>query len=190
MQGMTVHGLLLAAGAGQRYGGPKVLAHDSDGSSWLRRGIEVLHEGGCHWVTVVLGAEAESAMPLLEGTRSSFVVADDWAEGMSASLQAGLDALDERETAALVHLVDLPDVGSAVVARMLAGDVVAGTLRRATYDGKPGHPVVIGREHWPGVVATAQGDRGARDYLAAHDHEAIECGDLATGVDVDRPVRD
>jgi hypothetical protein len=45
--------------------------------------------------------------------------------------------------------------------------------------------VVIGRDHWPEVAAEASGDRGARGYLAAHDVEVVECGDLATGRDVD-----
>lgn len=189
MPGMTtVHGLLLAAGAGRRYGGPKALARDADGRSWLRRAIEVLHDGGCSGVTVVLGAEAERALPLLEGTHAGFVVADDWAEGMSASLQAGLHALDEHQDAALVHLVDLPDVGPAVIRRLFEGGVGPATLRRAAYDGVPGHPVILGRDHWAGVHSRAFGDRGARDYLAAHAHELVECADLATGRDVDRPT--
>ena len=60
-------------------------------------------------------------------------------------------------------------------------------LARAAYDGEPGHPVLLGHDHWAGVVATAQGDRGARDYLADHDVLLVECGDLATGRDRDEP---
>jgi CTP:molybdopterin cytidylyltransferase MocA len=118
------------------------------------------------------------------------VLADDWAEGMGASLRAGLAALEGgAEDAALVHLVDLPDVPAAVVARLLAGPVGGASLRRATYAGVPGHPVLLGRDHWVGVRATATGDRGARDYLRAHPPEEVECGDLATGADVDEPPR-
>jgi hypothetical protein len=47
--------------------------------------------------------------------------------------------------------------------------------------------VLIGREHWAGVVASAQGDLGARAYLDANEVLLVECGDLATGRDVDRP---
>jgi CTP:molybdopterin cytidylyltransferase MocA len=49
----------------------------------------------------------------------------------------------------------------------------------------PGHPTLLGRDHWTGVVDTARGDRGARDYLAEHPPVLVECGDLATGRDVD-----
>jgi CTP:molybdopterin cytidylyltransferase MocA len=183
-----VLGLLVAAGAGRRMGAPKALLHDERGEPFLRRSVAVLRDGGCDDVLVVLGAEAERASALLdEGV--AVVVADDWAEGMGASLRAGLAvAMRTEASCALVSLVDLPDVGAAVVRRVVeeAGSG-AGVLARAAYDGEPGHPVLIGRDHWAGVTATARGDRGARDYLAEHPPAVVECGDLATGRDVDTP---
>lgn len=195
---MSAAGLLLAAGAGTRMGRPKALLVHDDGTPWLERAVDALRGGGCDPVTVVLGAAAEEALPLVpDGV--TVVVAADWAEGMSASLRAGLAALEDTDAAAaLVSLVDLPDVGAAVVRRVLAagGDGADGAdradeaaLLRTTYDGRPGHPVLLGRAHWAGVRAAAVGDRGARDYLAHHDPVEVECGDLATGRDVDRPDR-
>lgn len=179
---MSVHGLLLAAGAGSRMGTPKALVSDDDGP-WLERGIATLVEGGCEAVTVVLGAAVDEALPLLDGLGVDVVVAHDWAEGMSASLRAGLRALDRSGAdRAVVHLVDLPDVGADVVRRVLAA---GGTLARASYDGVPGHPVLLGRDHWAPVAASVTGDHGARDYLRTHDTVLVECGDLATGRDVD-----
>ena len=60
-------------------------------------------------------------------------------------------------------------------------------LAAATYDGVRGHPVLLGRTHWEAVAAQAAGDRGARDYLAAHDVTLVEVGDVATGGDLDTP---
>jgi CTP:molybdopterin cytidylyltransferase MocA len=178
-----VQGLLLAAGAGRRYGGPKALV-----PGWLAGAVDGLRAGGCDAGTVVLGAAADE-VTVPDGVRR--VVAADWAEGMGASLRTGLAALaDTDAVATVVHLVDLPDVTGDVVARLLDGGVHAGVLRRATYAGVPGHPVLLGRDHWAGVRAAAVGDRGARDYLRAHPPESVECGDLATGVDVDRPTGD
>ncbi|MCG8152244.1 NTP transferase domain-containing protein [Pimelobacter simplex] len=191
---VSTHGLLLAAGAGTRMGLPKALVRDASGIPWLTRSVEVLRAGGCSEVTVVLGASADEAASLLADDPALAVVrCADWASGMGASLRAGLEALaaasavSADDAAALVHLVDLPDVTASVVRRVLA-QADGAPLARAAYDGKPGHPVLLGRAHWAAVAAAAVGDRGARDYLAAHADEVVlvECRDLATGADVDR----
>lgn len=175
----TTAGVLLAAGAGTRFGMPKVLAAEG---FWLRSAVDALVRGGCDDVVVVLGA---AVVDVPAPARP--VVAADWATGVSASVRAGLAAIDGADLAVL-HLVDTPDVGSDVVARVLAAvSVTASGLARATYGGRPGHPVVVARTHWAALAATLRGDEGARAFLAGRDDVvAVECGDLATGVDVDR----
>jgi len=186
-----VVGLLLAGGAGRRMGGPKALVRDTHGTAWVVATSRRLRVAGCDRVRVVLGAEAARVAQLLTGEPVDVVVAGDWAEGMAASLRRGLHDLERVEpdaSAALVHLVDLPDVGAPVI-RRLHGFAAGGgvhVLARAAYDARPGHPVLLGRAHWAPVAAQASGDRGARDYLAAHGARTVECGDLATGADVDR----
>jgi CTP:molybdopterin cytidylyltransferase MocA len=202
-----VVGLLLAAGGGRRMGMPKALLRGPDGEPFLRRAVTLLHAGGCDDVVVVLGAAADEARALLDaapapgrrGPGVEVVVAADWAEGMGASLRAGLAAVARSAAAApdasrsveaaLVSLVDLPDLEPAVLHRVLRTGRPAGAkaLVRATYARRPGHPVLLGRDHWAGIATTAGGDSGAREYLAAHGVVACECGDLATGRDVDRP---
>lgn len=186
---MTVRGLLLAAGAGRRMGGPKALLRDDSGEAFVTRGVRVLRDGGCEGVTVVVGAAAEEVAGVLADAGVAVVVADDWASGMGASLRTGLaDPSLEGADAVVVTLVDLPDVGPDVVRRLLtAVPPSSEALARSTYDGVVGHPVLIGRDHWAGVAATAEGDRGARDYLREHPPVLVECGDLASGVDQDTP---
>ena len=159
-------------------GRPKALV---DG--WLAHSVQAV--AACDRVVVVLGAAADDARALLGAHRVDVVVAQDWDTGMGASLRAGIAALAD-ETRCLVTLVDLPDVGADVVRRVLAQPDTSDVLARAAYRGVPGHPVLLGREHWPGATAGATGDRGARDYLRAHPPVLVECGDLATGDDVDR----
>ncbi len=183
-------GLLLAAGAGRRMGRAKALVPAGDGRPLVARGIDVLRAAGCSPVLVVVGARAEEVRPHTAGA-DCVVEAADWADGQGASLRAGLEALGDLDEvdSACVLLVDLPDVGPDVVARVLAqageGPVV---LARAAYGGAPGHPVVAGREHWRGMAAAATGDQGARDYLARSAAVLVECGDLATGRDADTPA--
>ncbi|QNN54849.1 NTP transferase domain-containing protein [Nocardioides mesophilus] len=176
---------------------PKAQLRDARGVPFLDRAVGLLLEGGCASVTVVLGAAADEAVALLDeagwtGDPAVTVVrAGDWDEGMGASLRQGLAALGAGQAggpvAVLVTLVDLPDVTADVVGRLLAGGAGADTLARAAYGGEPGHPVLLGRAHWAGIAEAARGDRGARDYLAQRPVRLVECGDLATGRDVDRP---
>ena len=167
-------------------GRPKALVRDADGASWLQHAVEILLEGGCNGVTVVLGAGADEAVSLLDGLGVDVVIAHDWDKGMSASLRSGLESLTGSDAdAAVVSLVDLPDLTAAVVRRVLSEREGDEALARASYHGRPGHPVVLGRAHWAAVTGSASGDAGARVYLAEHDAALVECGDLASGSDVD-----
>lgn len=180
-----LHGLVLAAGAGRRMGRPKALVRGADAVPWVERAVRVLRDGGCRKVTVVLGAAAEEARALVPDD-AVVVVAHRWDEGMSASLRAGLQSLeDSTATAVLIHLVDLPDVGPEVVRRVAATGVSERALARASFSSRPGHPVLVGRDHWAGILATTGADAGARDYLRSHGVVEVECGDLAGGRDVD-----
>ncbi|NBH10740.1 nucleotidyltransferase family protein [Amycolatopsis sp. SID8362] len=183
-----VAGLLLAAGAGRRFGGPKALA-ELDGEPLVRRALRTLTEAGCTPIRVVLGAAADQVRPLLPDPTAA-VYSEDWQTGMGASLRAGLTALTETDgpVAALVHLVDLPWIGPEILTRVTA-EATPRSIARAAYHGTPGHPVLLGRDWWPEIAATARGDRGARDWLATRtDLNLIECADLGNGRDVDRPA--
>jgi CTP:molybdopterin cytidylyltransferase MocA len=186
---MTTVGLVLAAGAGRRMGGPKALVRlTEDGPTLVETAVARVIEGGCDSAVVVVGAAGDAAAALVRGTGAEVVHATDWDEGMGASLRAGLAHLTAGDAdLALVTLVDLPDVTAEVVHRVLAAALGDGpvALTRAAYDGIPGHPVAIGREHWAAVRRTARGDQGARDHLRATPHVLVECGDLATGRDLD-----
>jgi nicotine blue oxidoreductase len=172
-------GVLLAAGAGTRFGMPKVLAYQGE---WLRIAVRALADGGCDDVVVVLGAAIVDVPPFARA-----VVAEDWATGMSASMRAGLGAVGGADLVVL-QLVDTPDIGADVVARVLGAAASSPSgLARAVYDGRPGHPVVVAREHVSALLSTLTRDEGGRAFLASRDDVlAVECGDLATGADVDR----
>ncbi|MGK2879536.1 MAG: nucleotidyltransferase family protein [Mycobacterium sp.] len=171
-------GVLLAAGAGARFGMPKVLAAEGD---WLRVAVRALQDGGCADVVVVLGA-ARVEVPL----PAQAVIAHDWATGLGASVRAGLAAAGGTSAGyAVLHTVDTPDIGADVVRRVLAAAGRSG-IARAVYQGRPGHPVVLARAHWTAVVDAAVGDEGARPFLRQRDDVVrVECGDLASGRDID-----
>jgi len=173
-------GVLLAAGAGRRYGKPKVLV---DG--WLDTAVTALRQGGCADVVLVLGA-AEVAPP----PDVTAITTRHWHEGLSASVRAGLAQADRMDADyAVLHVIDTPDVDAAVVSRVLGRALSSESgLARAYFGQRPGHPVVIARRHWPEVLALISGDRGAGAYLSTrHDVEIVDCADLAGGQDIDEP---
>ncbi|MCP2249157.1 nucleotidyltransferase family protein [Lentzea aerocolonigenes] len=181
---MRVAGLLLAAGAGRRFGTPKALV-PLDGKLFVDSAAELLRAAGCEPVVVVLGARAGEvrAKAALDGV--TVVDNPHWETGMGSSLRTGLHAIGTAD-AVLVLPVDTPGVTVAALHRLMEL-AEPNVLARATYDGEIGHPVLIGSGHFAGVMASAAGDQGARDYLKANTVRHVECADVADGADVDRP---
>lgn len=183
---MTVAGLLLAAGAGRRYGMPKALVRHR-GRLFVEHAADVLHAGGCAPVVVVLGALAADVRSTASLSGSSLVDNPEWESGMGSSLRAGLSALAATSAEAVVVLpVDTPGVTAEAVSRFVSL-ASPNALARATYDGVPGHPVLLGRDRWAEVSALADGDAGARPYLTSHRAAEVPCEDVADGGDVDQP---
>jgi molybdenum cofactor cytidylyltransferase/nicotine blue oxidoreductase len=140
-------------------------------------------------VLVVLGAQAVDVWRQADLDGATVLANKDWESGMASSLRTGLEGLrgwPGRVDAALITLVDMPGLTPAALERVAAlGTPEA--LATASYDGVRGHPVLIGREHWAGVIETATGDEGARRYLATHQVVEVDCTGLADPVDLDVP---
>ena len=180
---MPVAGLILAAGSGSRLGRPKALV-ELGGERLVDRAVRVLRDGGCDPVVVVSGAAP------FEVDGVAVFANPDWATGMGSSLRVGLTALADSEAAAVVvSLVDQPDIGPDVVRRVIAAFDAGATVATATYGGKRRNPVLLARGTWAEVARLAEGDAGARPYLAAHADEvtAVECDDLGSPADIDTP---
>ena len=175
-----IAGLVLAAGAGTRFGSePKQLA-DLGGRpllEWAVRaqcGARVLER-----VVVVLGSAAPQIFETVEFGRAEVVVCQDWKAGQSESLRRGLRALSGADKV-VVTLGDAPLMTSSLIDRFAREP--PGT--RAVYGGRPGHPVVLGREQIAALSAIG-GDVGARELLRGA--PMIEVGHLCSGRDVDTP---
>ena len=204
----TVAGVLLAAGEGSRFGQPKALV-ELDGQTLAERGVGLLRAGGAAPILIVTGA-----VPLeLDGTLT--VDNPQWRTGMGSSLRAALQALTEAGRgpeigpesgpeigpeigpdvgavvgAVVVALADQPLVGAEAVARLIAAYRGGASVAVAAYHGQPRNPVLLAREHWPEVIATATGDQGARTFLRSRPElvALVECGDTGRPDDIDTPA--
>jgi molybdenum cofactor cytidylyltransferase/nicotine blue oxidoreductase len=179
----VIGGVVLAAGEGSRFGSPKQLA-ELDGTPLLEHAVApMLAVPALERVVVVLGAAADEVAAGVELGDAEAVRCERWAEGISASLRTGVEELAGAE-AIVVTLGDQPLITPQVIAAVLDQIDSPALAVRATYGGRPGHPVLIKRELY-GAVAELTGDVGARDLLAAVGVREIECGHLCRADDVD-----
>jgi molybdenum cofactor cytidylyltransferase len=176
-------GLILAAGAGTRFGEkPKQLA-ELEGRPLLDHAIAAqcaVRE--LERIAVVLGARAEQIVAKVDFIRAEHVICERWEDGQAASLRRGIEFLtaDAHVTKVIVTLGDQPRMTSELIARFV-GEPPA---TRALYDGRPGHPVVLGPVQMR-LIGNLHGDRGARGLLQGG--KTIECGQLRSARDVDTP---
>ena len=187
----AVAGVLLAAGEGSRFGRPKALI-ELDGQTLAERGVTLLRAGGTDPVLIVTGAAQVDLRP---EHQARTVYNGEWRTGMGSSLRAALRALTELEAgpeigAVVVALADQPLVGAEAVGRLIAAYQAGADVAVAAYGGKPRNPVLLAREHWPEVIATATGDQGARAFLRARPElvTLVECGDTGRPDDIDTPA--
>jgi CTP:molybdopterin cytidylyltransferase MocA len=179
-------GLVLAAGAGSRFGRPKALV-EFDGRSLLDRAVATLHNGGCRQVLAVLGAEADQALAAATEPFTP-VLNRRWGQGLSTSLKAGLAAVPERYDGVVVTLVDQPRIVPDAVRRLIGAAEEGATVAVAAYGQYRGHPMYFAREHLDAIAAGASGDRGARDFIAAYPELVWEVQCPGDPFDVDTPA--
>jgi CTP:molybdopterin cytidylyltransferase MocA len=159
----VIAAVVLAAGAGSRFGGPKQRI-------LLPAVLAAVRSSSVDEVVVVAGAH-----PVVSDV--TVIDCPAWERGPGASLRCGLEALPAEADAAVVVLADGPDLAPAAVDRVVevwragAGDVVA-----ASYGGIRGHPVVLARPVWPLIP-----DEGAR----ALETVLVPCDDLSAPGDID-----
>ncbi len=182
-----VEGLVLAAGAGRRFGAVKQLA-PLDGRPLLEHALRaVTSSPALDGVVVTLGAHAEQIAAAVDLHGARTVLVGDWQEGIAASLRAGLAAVRPATEAVVIVLGDQPGVTAEMVGRVVeTARTTDCAAVRAVHGGQPGHPVLLRRALFA-RVAQLSGDRGAAAVLDDPPPVTVECGAAAV-LDVDTPA--
>ncbi len=186
-----VAALVLAAGAARRMRGRDKLLEPVAGRAVLRVVAEAAQASQADEVVVLLPPEAAARRQALAGLEVAVVEAADWAEGMAASIRAGLAEVSGRADAVLILLADMPEVGPREIDRLIAAfDPAEGRelCRAVSADGTPGHPVLFGRRFFE-TLAGLSGDGGARELLgeAAEFVTEVPTAGRAALIDLDTP---
>jgi molybdenum cofactor cytidylyltransferase len=192
---VVVAAVVLAAGESRRWGRDnKLLAPVGDQSMvrrpMVRRTVEAVLQSGARPVIVATGHQPRLVRAALKGLDVSFCHAAGFAEGMSASLKAGIAAVPPDCAGVLICLGDMPFVAPATLDRLIgAYDPHAGWMALVpTYDGQRGNPVLLGRPLFAEIMRLT-GDKGARPLFAAIPERVAEIPVDDPGIlrDLDRP---
>jgi CTP:molybdopterin cytidylyltransferase MocA len=187
-----VVGVLLAAGAGSRFGpeGPPKVLRPFRGRPLLTWPLAALRDGGAARVVVVLGARADEVAAGVTLGDAEVVRCGDWAEGLSASLRAGVRAAAAGGAdAVVVALADQPLLDARAVERLIAARAPSRLdALRATYAGVPGHPTLLESATFD-AIEDLRGDAGARTLLddPATRVGLVACDGLGRPDDADTP---
>lgn len=183
---LGISAILLAAGAGSRFGGGKLLA-ELDGRPLIEHALATLRDSPVDETVVVVGPDAEKLREVCEPFGARVVENLEWELGQSTSVLAGLRAMDGGARAAVVLLGDQPLVGAGAVERLITAFEAGARVAVATYGGKRRNPVLFSREVWPLLLEELSGDEGARAVLRNHPDWVTEvpCDGVADPADVD-----
>lgn len=184
-----VAGLVMAAGRSSRMGANKLLMEDG-GRPIVARVVEQALAADLAELLVVCGHQEPEVRAALAGRNVRFVSCPDYADGMSASLRAGLKGLSAEVDAALVLLGDMPRVGAGLLRRMIAAfnPTEGRAIIVPAFEGKRGNPVLWDRRFFGQMMALA-GDVGARHLIGEHAElvAEIEAEDTGIFLDIDTP---
>ncbi len=179
-----IGGLILAAGAGRRFGSAKQLA-TLRGRPLLEHALLAMARAtSVERAVVVLGADADAVLAAVERHGAVPVICAGWQEGQAASLRDGVAALAGSVEAIVVILGDQPAIDPRAIDRVTAARDGVSVAVCASYGGRPGHPVLLERGLFEQVGAL-RGDQGARSLLAGAAVRTVACDGLGSDRDVD-----
>jgi molybdenum cofactor cytidylyltransferase len=182
--------IVLAAVQSRRMEGRNKLVQDFNGRPLVRRAAEAAVESKASPVIVVTGKDGDDVRSALTGLDVRFVDNPDFAEGLASSLKAGIRAVPEESTGAVICLGDMPQVTSALIDKLIAGFAPerGAMIVAPVRSGQRGNPVLWARRFFPELLKL-EGDIGARRLASFYDEGLleIEVEDDGAFADIDTP---
>ena len=177
--------IVLAAGGARRLGRPKMLVRLPNGKTVIRHVVDIVLESGLSPVIVVLGKSSETVIPELKGLACRVVINKRWEDGMSTSLQTGLQNLDQECRACVVVLGDQPFQTPELMQALVDRYTECGApIVYPTVDGQHANPVLLDRITFS-ALNQLTGDVGARKIFSAYKTCALPWHDERLPFDLD-----
>ena len=182
--------LILAAGQSRRMGVTNKLLAEIDGKAMLARVVEAAQASQIAQIVAVTGHEADKVTDALASHEVATAHNPAYADGLSTSLQAGLNALDGDIDGVIILLGDMPRIGPGHINRLIAAfnPLEGRAICVPTYQGKRGNPVLFAASFFA-EMAGVGGDSGAKHLIGQHEDELVEVAMDDDGIflDVDTP---
>ena len=179
-----VSAILLAASESKRMGKPKLLMPFGR-STILEQTVDNLLNSKVSEVIVVLGYKAEEAMPKITAKPVKIAINPVYHQGMSTSIIAGLNLIDDRGEAVMLVLADQPFVDSKIINELVQqfyahkkGIVIP------TYQGRRGHPIIFTIKYKTELLGL-KGDTGGRQIIEKHPDDILEVAVDSPGINID-----
>ena len=191
---MRWEAIVLAAGAGRRFGGRKLVA-PFEGRPLIAGALDAAFASPARGVILATDGDAEliriahdQARALGRAGDLRVIVVEDAAEGMGASLRAAARHLPDDAAGVFIFLGDMPRIPPTVPVALAGAMEGTADVAAPCFEGRRGHPVLFGRAHFAALRAL-QGGVGAQGVLAAADLrlKLVDSSDAGVLFDVDRP---
>ena len=185
-----VDAVILAAGESRRSGDANKLLFEAGGAPLVRRAAGAALASRAAEVITVTGHEADLIISALAGLDLRVVHNPNYHDGLSTSLKAGISAVPEGRTGALVLLADMPRISADIIDLLIGRFEDGGETDICTpvFERRRGHPVLWPRRFFPQLLGVS-GDTGGRDLLKMNADEisAVEVDTADIHFDIDGP---
>jgi molybdenum cofactor cytidylyltransferase len=163
-----ISGLILGAGASQRFGSPKQLA-PFGGTPMLGWVVDQTRRASSlDEIVVVLGRAADQVREQVDFSAARVVENPVFSEGCSSSYRAGIAALNSESAAIMIILGDLPGVTPEIIDGLAeAWREHEATITLCSYQGRKGHPMIFARSMFTQLV-DLHGDKAAWKLVDAN----------------------
>jgi molybdenum cofactor cytidylyltransferase len=176
--------LILAAGESNRMRIPKQLL-PFRGKNMLQHAIDEAVTSNADLVFAVLGANAERIKRVLRQSRAELVMNQDWSEGISSSIHAGVKALPANVNGVIVSLCDQPHAGSRIFNALIDASRTSGkSIVACEYGGTEGTPALFARQYFDQLLALS-GDRGAKKIILENKNDLARIPFAEGTIDID-----
>jgi molybdenum cofactor cytidylyltransferase len=172
---MNISAVVLAAGMSSRMHGRNKLLMPWAGKTVIAYAVENLMQARVQQVVVVLGFAADKIQAEIRESEVCFVMNQDYAQGMSTSIVAGVQAVSENAQAILISLGDMPLVNASDLNRLISAfeDAHGATIALPVFKGRPGNPVIFNVCHKDEMLKL-RGDVGCKSILSCHPQQVLE----------------